>query len=147
MKGFLLCLLRHYSCACSDVWCRLDHERGPIIRCATLVVQRLSGQRFDEYLQEHIFQPLQMNDTFFAVPADEAGRFLENHYLDPYRDHWNSDPNHIFAPIYPEGHHRRYLVLDLHLDNLLSDRCTVYIQALPLHLSDRHHHYHLFLPS
>ncbi len=48
-----------------------------------LVVQRLSGQRFDEYLAEHIFSPLGMNDTFFAVPADKMNRFLPNHYIDP----------------------------------------------------------------
>lgn len=48
-----------------------------------LVVQRLSGQRFDEYLAEHIFAPLGMNDTFFEVPADKLNRFLPNHYIDP----------------------------------------------------------------
>ena len=48
-----------------------------------LVVQRLSGQPFDEYLQTHIFGPLKMNDTFFAVPDDKVGRFLPNHYIDP----------------------------------------------------------------
>ena len=48
-----------------------------------LVVQRLSGQPFDEYLQEHIFAPLGMVDTFFAVPDDKVERFLPNHYLDP----------------------------------------------------------------
>ena len=44
-----------------------------------LVVQRVSGQSFDEYLQEHIFDPLDMRDTFFAVPEDELHRFLPNH--------------------------------------------------------------------
>ena len=48
-----------------------------------LVVQRLSGQPFDEYLEEHVFQPLNMDDTFFSVPADKRERFLPNHFLDP----------------------------------------------------------------
>ncbi|MEM7097228.1 MAG: serine hydrolase domain-containing protein [Pseudomonadota bacterium] len=48
-----------------------------------LVVQRISGQPFDEYLQEHIFDPLGMDDTFFAVPDDKLDRFLPNHYIDP----------------------------------------------------------------
>ena len=48
-----------------------------------LVVQRISGQRFDEYLKEHIFTPLAMVDTSFAVPAEQRDRFLPNHYLDP----------------------------------------------------------------
>lgn len=47
-----------------------------------LIVQRLSGQPFDEYLQEHIFAPLDMGDTSFSVPADKAARFLPNHVLD-----------------------------------------------------------------
>ncbi len=48
-----------------------------------LVVQRISGQSFDAYLDEHIFQPLQMIDTSFAVPEDKLDRFLPNHYIDP----------------------------------------------------------------
>lgn len=48
-----------------------------------LVVQRLSGQSFDAYLQEHIFDPLQMQDTFFNVPEEKTDRFLPNHYINP----------------------------------------------------------------
>lgn len=48
-----------------------------------LVVQRLSGMPFDEYLEKNIFQPLDMDDTFFEVPEDKASRFLPNHYWDP----------------------------------------------------------------
>ena len=48
-----------------------------------IVVQRLSGQRFDEYLQEHIFAPLGMTDTFFEVPASERERFVPNHFINP----------------------------------------------------------------
>lgn len=42
------------------------------------VVERVSGQPFDEYLQEHLFGPLAMTDTFFSVPADKRDRFLPN---------------------------------------------------------------------
>ncbi len=48
-----------------------------------LVVQRISGQSFDGYLDEHVFQPLEMVDTSFAVPEDKLNRFLPNHYIDP----------------------------------------------------------------
>lgn len=48
-----------------------------------LVVQRLSGQRFDRYLKEHIFEPLGMTDTFFEVPTEKRDRFLPNHFIDP----------------------------------------------------------------
>jgi CubicO group peptidase (beta-lactamase class C family) len=46
------------------------------------IVERISGQSFDDYLREHIFEPLGMKDTFFEVPADEAERFLPNHFWD-----------------------------------------------------------------
>jgi len=48
-----------------------------------LIVQRISGVPFDQYLQENIFQPLGMTDTFFEVPADKLDRFLPNHYINP----------------------------------------------------------------
>lgn len=40
-----------------------------------LLVQRLSGQAFDHYIQEHILDPLQMKDTGFFVPEDKRNRF------------------------------------------------------------------------
>lgn len=48
---------------------------------AGLVVQRLAGQRFDRYLQEHLFEPLDMRDTGFVVPDGKRDRFLPNHLL------------------------------------------------------------------
>lgn len=48
-----------------------------------LIVQRLSGMPFDQYLQKNIFEPLSMVDTFFEVPEEKLNRFLPNHYLDP----------------------------------------------------------------
>jgi CubicO group peptidase (beta-lactamase class C family) len=41
------------------------------------LVEVASEQRFDDYLSEHIFQPLNMNDTFFTVPKDKQDRFAE----------------------------------------------------------------------
>ena len=58
-----------------------------------LVVQRLSGQRFDEYLAEHIFAPLGMKDTFFAVPEAKAERFLPNHIMNPQTGKMMTIPN------------------------------------------------------
>lgn len=48
-----------------------------------LVVQRISGQPFDEYLEEHIFAPLNMTDTFFEVPRSKRDRFLPNYFFNP----------------------------------------------------------------
>jgi CubicO group peptidase (beta-lactamase class C family) len=47
-----------------------------------LVVQRISGKSFDQYMHDHIFEPLGMEDTFFAVPREKRSRFLPNHYYD-----------------------------------------------------------------
>lgn len=43
------------------------------------LVEAVSGQPLDEYLQAHIFSPLGMTDTFFEVPADKVKRFGTNH--------------------------------------------------------------------
>lgn len=43
------------------------------------LVQEISGQRFDRYLQEQIFAPLGMIDTGFHVPAEHAGRLAANY--------------------------------------------------------------------
>ena len=41
------------------------------------LVEVLSGQPFDEFLQERIFDPLGMVDTGFHVPAEHHGRFAQ----------------------------------------------------------------------
>ena len=38
------------------------------------VVEIVSGQKFDAYLQQHVFSPLGMPDTGFYVPADKLDR-------------------------------------------------------------------------
>lgn len=38
------------------------------------VVEVVSGQAFDEYLDEHLFTPLGMHDTGFEVPPEDADR-------------------------------------------------------------------------
>ena len=52
--------------------------------CGALV-QRISGQRLDQYFQEHIFQPLGMKDTGFFVPEDKQNRFGANYMRDENR--------------------------------------------------------------
>jgi CubicO group peptidase (beta-lactamase class C family) len=47
-----------------------------------LVVERISGERFDQYLKNHIFEPLGMKDTFFEVPSDQLHRLVDNHVFD-----------------------------------------------------------------
>ena len=49
------------------------------------LVETISGQRFDEYLQEHIFNPLGMEDTGFDVPPEKIDRFAANYERGPDR--------------------------------------------------------------
>lgn len=41
------------------------------------VVQRLSGKSLDRYFADHIFAPLGMEDTFFAVPESKTDRLTD----------------------------------------------------------------------
>ncbi|HWE98659.1 MAG TPA: serine hydrolase domain-containing protein [Caulobacteraceae bacterium] len=50
--------------------------------CGALV-EKISGQRFDHYLAETLFEPLGMKDTGFAVPAEKVGRFCANYRRAP----------------------------------------------------------------
>ena len=45
-----------------------------------VIIERLSGKTFSEYLSDNIFIPLDMKDTFFEVPNNKLNRFLPNHY-------------------------------------------------------------------
>jgi CubicO group peptidase (beta-lactamase class C family) len=47
------------------------------------LVEVISGQRLDAYLQEHIFEPLGMVDTGFWVPPSKADRLSSNYHTDP----------------------------------------------------------------
>ncbi len=46
------------------------------------LVEVLSGQPLDEYLKEHIFSPLSMNDTHFEIPDSKDDRFVTNYTTD-----------------------------------------------------------------
>ena len=46
------------------------------------LVEVFSGQPYDEYLRQHIFEPLGMVDTGFTVPASKVDRFAANYRRD-----------------------------------------------------------------
>ncbi len=47
------------------------------------LLEVISGQPLDEYLDQHIFTPLGMDDTFFEVPDDKEDRFVTNYTTNP----------------------------------------------------------------
>lgn len=46
------------------------------------VVERISGMPFDQFLRQRVFEPLQMNDTFFDIPENKMHRFIPNQVWD-----------------------------------------------------------------
>jgi CubicO group peptidase (beta-lactamase class C family) len=41
------------------------------------LVEILSGEKLDQYLKKHVFEPLGMNDTYFYLPADKHARLVK----------------------------------------------------------------------
>lgn len=56
-----------------------DWRYGPSVDIQGHVVERLSGERLDAYLARHVFEPLNMVDTGFHVPAEKAARVARIH--------------------------------------------------------------------
>lgn len=56
-----------------------DWVYGISIDVVGLVIERASGVRLDRFLQERVFDPLDMRDTGFFVPAEKIHRFAANY--------------------------------------------------------------------
>ena len=50
-------------------------EYGPSVDVQALVVQRISGKPYRDYLRENVLDPLGMRDTRYTVPESDANRF------------------------------------------------------------------------
>ena len=61
------------------------------------LIEVVSGERFDRYLQKNIFEPLQMKDTHFVIPEEKRDRLAVM-----YRD--NSEDK--LAPVESRSSHR-----------------------------------------
>jgi len=55
---------------------------GPSVDMQAALVERLSGQSFDQYLRDSIFRPLGMKNTGYFVPEDQRSH-LANLYFHP----------------------------------------------------------------
>lgn len=49
-----------------------------------LLVERVSGERFDAYCEKHIFEPLGMKDTAFDVPPEKMARLAKTYTREPH---------------------------------------------------------------
>lgn len=59
-----------------------DWAYGTSIDVLGYLVEVVSKQKFDDYLREHIFEPLEMTDTAFYVSKDKLERFAANYNSD-----------------------------------------------------------------
>ena len=78
-------------------------DYGLSIDVIGLVVEALSGQSLDAYLQDHLFQPLGMTDTTFHVTPDKAGRLARPLPFDPDTGAAQSVPDRTLALKFPCG--------------------------------------------
>ncbi len=60
-----------------------DWAYGPAVNIQGYIVEKLSGQKLDVFMAEHLFGPLGMSDTGFWQPAAKAGRIAK---INTYKD-------------------------------------------------------------
>ncbi|MGZ6017370.1 MAG: serine hydrolase domain-containing protein, partial [Phenylobacterium sp.] len=60
-----------------------DWAYGPCVDIQGYIVQKLSGQTLDVFMQEHLFGPLGMADTGFWVAREKVGRLAK---INTYKD-------------------------------------------------------------
>ena len=60
-----------------------DWEYHPGHDVVGVLIEKISGQRLDRYLQERILGPLKMNDTHFYLPKEKVSRFAAGYTVYP----------------------------------------------------------------
>lgn len=87
--------------ACCDRWAALplvfqpgsEWNYGVSTDVLGRIVEVISGQSLDVFLQERIFGPLGMTDTAFWVPDDKRDRFAELYYPNPVTNQASKMPS------------------------------------------------------
>lgn len=62
-------------------------------------IEVISGQSFDSYLREHIFDPMDMDDTWFYLPDSKHDRLVS--IQEKKEDQWKNFPVTFYDPNYP----------------------------------------------
>lgn len=62
-------------------------------------IEIISGEPFDRYLKTHIFEPLQMNDTYFYLPKSKEDRLVAVQTKEEGK--WTNYPTTFYDPNYP----------------------------------------------
>ncbi|MDO4586466.1 MAG: serine hydrolase domain-containing protein [Planctomycetia bacterium] len=92
----------------------LDHEPGTKyqysnigIDVAAAVVERVSGMPFEDFLQQRVFEPLEMTETTFFPNEDQIARLAKGYRSNEQQDGliWLSDVSYMTEPF---DHPNRY---------------------------------------
>ncbi len=57
------------------------------------VIEKITGQRLNKYLQQHIYEPLKMKDTMFTPPDQLDNKIAATSWGNPYEYKMIDDPN------------------------------------------------------
>ena len=76
---------------------------GESTRVLGTLVETLTGQSLDDFMEERIFVPLDMTDTFYVVPARKAHRVVTIHNRDEQGLVEMPNPEEIAAPDNGDG--------------------------------------------
>lgn len=55
---------------------------GPSVSIGAYLIEKLTGQKIDTFLKKEIFDPLNMQDTFFEIPKEKQHRFTSGYFLE-----------------------------------------------------------------
>lgn len=78
-----------------------------------ILVERVSGMKYPDFLRERIFEPLGMNDTAFMVPPEKRARFARLQSLGGVPASWI--PSEETVPGFPAGAGGLYSTVDDYL--------------------------------
>ncbi len=86
------------------------------------LVEILSGMPFDEFLRKRLFEPLDMQDTWFYLPDSKAGRLVSIHRR--VHGKWEKYPTTFYDPNYPISGARRFFSGGAGLSSTAKDYAT-----------------------
>ncbi len=55
---------------------------GPSVSIGAYLIEKLTGQKIDVFLKKEIFDPLNMQDTFFEIPKEKHHRLASGYFLE-----------------------------------------------------------------
>lgn len=85
-------------------------------------IEVISGKPFDVFLREHLFDPLEMNDTWFYLPESKASRLVT--LQRPENGKWVPYPVTFYDPAYPVKGAKRFFSGGAGLSSTAKDYAT-----------------------